>query len=50
MWGVGGQFAFVVPSRNLVVVMTSFPNTSGDYQILVDEALPIVDQIIEACY
>jgi len=50
MWGVGGQFAFVVPSRNLVVVMTSFPNTSGDYQILADEALPIVDQIISACY
>jgi len=49
MWGHGGQFAFVVPSKSLVVVMTSIPNTQGKYQILADEALPVVDLIIEAC-
>ena len=49
MWGHGGQFAFIVPSRSLVVVMTSIPNTQGDYQIQADEALPVVDQIVEAC-
>jgi len=49
MWGHGGQFAFIVPSESLVVVMTSIPNTQGDYQIQADEALPIVDQIIDAC-
>jgi len=49
MWGHGGQFAFIVPSKSLVVVMTSIPNTQGKYQILADEALPVVDQIIEAC-
>ena len=49
MWGHGGQFAFVVPSESLLVIMTSIPNTQGDYQIQADEALPVVDQIIEAC-
>ena len=50
MWGAGGQFAFIVPEKNLVIVMTSFPNTKGDYEIQADEALPIVDRIIEASY
>ena len=48
MWGVGGQFAFIVPDKNLVVIMTSFPNTAGEYEIQADEALPIVDLIIDA--
>lgn len=48
MWGAGGQFAFVVPDKNLVVVMTSFPNTQGEYEIQAKEALPVVDMIIEA--
>lgn len=49
MWGHGGQFAFIVPDQELLVVMSSIPNTQGDYQIHADEALPVVDQIIEAC-
>jgi CubicO group peptidase (beta-lactamase class C family) len=48
-WGHGGQFAFIVPDYQLIVVMTSIPNTQGDYQILADEALPVVDDIISAC-
>lgn len=50
MWGHGGQFAFIVPSQKIVIVMTSFPNTQGDYQIQPEEALPIVDLIIAAVY
>lgn len=49
MWGHGGQFAFIVPAEALVVVMTFIPNTQGDYQIQADEALPVVDEIFEAC-
>jgi CubicO group peptidase (beta-lactamase class C family) len=49
MWGHGGQFAFIVPAKDLVVVITSIPNTQGDYQIQADEALLVVDQVIEAC-
>jgi CubicO group peptidase (beta-lactamase class C family) len=48
MWGVGGQFGFVIPDKNLVVVITSLPNTKGDYEIQADEALAIVDRIIAA--
>ncbi|MFO7889510.1 MAG: serine hydrolase, partial [bacterium] len=50
MWGHGGQFAFIVPSEQLIIIMTSFPNTQGDYQIQPEEALPIVDLIIAAIY
>lgn len=48
MWGAGGQFAFIVPEKNLVVVMTSLPNTKGEHEIQADEALGIVDRIIDA--
>lgn len=50
MWGVGGQFAFIVPNKNLVIVMTSFPNTKGEYEIQADEALKIVDRILETAF
>lgn len=50
MWGHGGQFAFIVPAKNLVVVMTSIPNTQGDYQIDADEALKVVDKISAAAF
>jgi len=49
MWGHGGQFAFIVPSKSLLVVMSSIPNTQGDYQVSADHALLVVDQIIQAC-
>ena len=47
MWGHGGQFAFIVPSKKLVVIMTSLPNTQGDHQIHALDALEIVDRIID---
>ncbi len=49
MWGHGGQFAFIVPAKNLVVVMTSIPNTQGKHQIMGDQALEIVYRIMDAC-
>ena len=48
MDGHGGQYAFVVPDKKLVVVMTAFPNTQDDYQIRPDEAMPVVKKIIAA--
>ena len=47
MWGHGGQFAFIIPSKNLVIIFTSIPNTQGDYQNNADEVLPLVDKIID---
>lgn len=48
-WGHGGQYAFIIPSRSLVLVMTSIPNTQGDYQVDADELMPLIDEIISAC-
>jgi CubicO group peptidase (beta-lactamase class C family) len=50
MWGHGGQFAFIVPSKSLVVVMTSLPNTQADYEIRAEEVLPVIDEIISASF
>lgn len=50
MWGHGGQFAFIVPNKNLIVVFTSEPNTQDKYQLAVDKALLIVDKTINSCY
>jgi len=50
MWGAGGQFAFIVPDKQLVIIMTSFPSTKGEYEIEDYEALSIVDRIIDATY
>jgi CubicO group peptidase (beta-lactamase class C family) len=50
MWGHGGQFAFIIPDKNIVVVFTSIPNTQGDYEIHADEVLPVVDRIIDISY
>lgn len=36
MWGHGGQFAFVCPDKNVVIVMTSEPNTQSDHEISAD--------------
>ncbi|MFC2090356.1 serine hydrolase domain-containing protein [Bacteroidota bacterium] len=49
MAGHGGQFAFIVPSQSLIIVMSSIPNTQGAYQVIPDEAMVIVDEIIRAC-
>jgi CubicO group peptidase (beta-lactamase class C family) len=46
MWGHGGQYAFIVPAHQLLIVMTSIPNTQGEYEIEFDEAIALVDQII----
>ncbi len=48
MWGHGGQFAFIHPDKNLLVVMTSIPNTQGDHQVDAFEALEYVDRIVAA--
>ena len=50
MNGHGGQYAFIVPSKELVVVMTAIPNTQGDYQIEADQALEVVYKIMEITY
>jgi CubicO group peptidase (beta-lactamase class C family) len=50
MDGHGGQFAFIVPDKHLLVVMTAIPNTQGKQQIFYDEAFKWVDKIVEVAY
>jgi CubicO group peptidase (beta-lactamase class C family) len=50
MDGHGGQFAFIIPEKALIVLMTSLPNTQGKQQIFYDEAFRWVDKIVEIAY
>lgn len=47
-WGHGGQFAFICPDYDIIVIITSEPNTQGDHEVSADEALPIVDAVLDA--
>lgn len=49
MNGHGGQYVCVIPSRNLIIVMTSEVNTQGDFQFRPNKAFEWVDRIIEIC-
>lgn len=50
MDGHGGQYVFVAPKKNMVIVMTAEVNTQGKFQFLNTQALRWVDRIIEAAY
>ena len=45
MAGRGGQFVFINRDKNLIVVMTSETNTSGDFNLPVYDGLSIYDRI-----
>jgi len=45
MAGHGGQYVFINKSKNLMVVITSEPNTQGDFQLSIDQGLSIYDRI-----
>jgi len=45
MWGHGGQFVFINPDKQLIVVITAEHRTIGDFQIRVHQGLSIYDRI-----
>jgi hypothetical protein len=45
MCGHGGQFVFVKPNKNLVIITTTEPNTQGKHEFLIQKALVIFDEI-----
>lgn len=45
--GHGGQYLFVAPDKNLVVVYTAWPYTNGNLQ---GEAKQLIQRVYNACY
>lgn len=47
MWGHGGQYAFLIPSKRLMIVMTSLTQVDDDVNITIDQIFEqIVDPIV----
>jgi CubicO group peptidase (beta-lactamase class C family) len=49
MRGHGGQYVFINKNKNLIVVITSEPNTQGRFQLSLNQGLSIYDSINSAC-
>ena len=45
MWGHGGQYVFLIPEKNAVVVITSLEQLAAEHAVWVDQAASIVDDI-----
>ncbi|MDH5547567.1 MAG: beta-lactamase family protein [Gammaproteobacteria bacterium] len=45
-WGHGGNFTVVVPDKNLVVVLTSYPYSGHDAGTVLGELLPLVEILV----
>jgi len=45
MRGHGGQYVFINKPKNLIVVITSEPNTQDDFQLTLNQGLAIYDRI-----
>ena len=47
-WGARGQYIFVVPDNDLVVVITSEPFAGNDLGTSIEQAIYLVDRIVES--
>ena len=45
MWGHGGQYVFLIPEKNAMVVITSIEQLADEIGIFYDDATDIVDKI-----
>jgi len=50
MRGHGGQFVFINKLKNLIVVITSEPNTQDDFELSLNQGLSIYDRINNIAY
>ena len=46
-WGHGGSFITIMPDKQLVVVLTSFPNSGNDAGTHLDEFMPVLKKLYE---
>jgi CubicO group peptidase (beta-lactamase class C family) len=47
-WGHGGQFIYILPQEDIVIVFTSYPNTSGDFQITLTQFEYLVYDVVNS--
>jgi CubicO group peptidase (beta-lactamase class C family) len=47
MWGHGGQYAFVIPEKNMLVVITSLVQVDDDITLPIESVIDIIDRIKE---
>ena len=45
MWGHGGQFVFLIPEKNAMVVFSSLEQVEGGFELTSETAIEIVDKI-----
>jgi CubicO group peptidase (beta-lactamase class C family) len=45
MWGHGGQYAFIIPSRQLLVVITSLVQVDDDVNLSLEQIVDIIDRV-----
>jgi len=45
MWGDGGQYVFLIPDKNAMVVMTSLEQVDSKHAVWIEDATRIVDMI-----
>jgi CubicO group peptidase (beta-lactamase class C family) len=50
MWGHGGQYAFVIPDKNMLVVITSLVQVDDDIALPLEKITEIVDRIAVTAY
>ncbi len=48
MWGHGGQYAFIMPSKRLLVVMTSLTQVEDGFDLTLEKAMEFADRVAAA--
>jgi CubicO group peptidase (beta-lactamase class C family) len=44
-WGHGGQFAFIIPAKNMLVVITGLPQVDDDVNLPVEYHIDLAERI-----
>lgn len=49
-WGHGGQYAIIIPSKNMLVVITSLSQVDDDVNVKVEEIIELAESIAATAY
>jgi hypothetical protein len=45
MWGYGGQYVFLQPSKHLMIVATSLPQVENDFALWYEDMVRISERV-----